>query len=118
MTIKDFSDEEKIFAVALFDKVIEEVGNIKVYTKYWPLTGIPESFRKLMSKYGDLAIEAGCSPDVAIAHGLSPYVSKNMAKEKWDFLYNYFKESLAFANDQCLSVLAENRWIVVTNSLK
>lgn len=121
MTIKDFSDEEKIFAVALFAKVVEEVGNIQVYTKYWPLMGVPETYRKFMSKYGDLAIEARVAPDVAIAHGLSPYVFKNMTKEKKDFLQDYFKKSLDFAlassSDPFLETFATIHWYAIINNL-
>lgn len=45
MTIKDFSDEEKIFAVALFKRTVDEVAQKPLIGALWAYTGVPEYFK-------------------------------------------------------------------------
>lgn len=110
MTFKDFSDEEKIFAVALFKRTVDEVSQHPLISALWIYTGVPEYFRKFMSRYCDLALETMVSPDVAESHGLSAYVYHNMSDEKKKFLNNYFKESLEYANEAKLNYFAAPIW--------
>ena len=110
MTIKDFSDEEKIFAVALFKRTVDEVAQKPLIGALWAYTGVPEYFRKFMSRYGDLALEAMVAPDVAESHGLSAYVYRTMSEEKKRFLNNYFIESLNYAYEPKLNYFAIAIW--------
>lgn len=118
MTFQDFSNEEKIFAVAVFKKVVEDVSKVPLLTMTWAFTGVPDYFRKFMSKYGDIVQETMVAPDVAEAHGISAYVYRNMTKEKIKFLGNKFGEALKYADEPALNLYAVNSWNSIINSLK
>ena len=118
MTFEDFSNEEKIFAVAVFKKIIDDVSKVPLLTMTWAFTGVPEYFRKFMSKFGDIVQETMVAPDVAEAHGISTYVFRNMSNEKIKFLSSKLDEALKYANEPALNIYAINSWNSIIDSLK
>lgn len=118
MTFSDFNNDERIFVVALFKKVIDYVTSIPMITCLWGFTGVPAYFERFMSKYSEIVQETMVDIAVAEEHGLSPYVYKNMSVEKKNHMLHKFLEALDYANEPILRIKGTEAWNYYLNSIK